>query len=288
MMHRLRSIDPLVIFLVLGAALAGLHALTRSPEADSPERRIVVTDADVAWIVEGFARRRMRPPTRAELEALVDRHIKDEVLYREAVALGFDREDAALRRRIASKLEFLARDAGAAAEPTEAELQAFLDARAERYAEAPRRRFVQVYVSEERRGERAASDARALLAKLRAESELDPTQVGDTILVEAAQPLSTAAEVSGRFGGSFAEGLFALEVGSWGGPIRSGFGLHLVRVLEEEPGRAARLERVRERVRNDLSQQRKEEALDAYLATLLEKYEVEVRVALLAGEPSGR
>ena len=288
MIRRLRSLDPLVVFVLLGVLLAGLHGLTRSPEPAPSDRRIVVTDADVAWILEGFQKRRFRPPTREEMKALVDRHVKDEVLYREAVALGFDREDPALRRRLATKLEYLARDAGAAVEPTEAELQAFLEAHVERYAEDPHRRFVQVYLSEERRGARAEADARTLLASLRADPDQDPTQLGDTILLEAEQPLSTAAEVTGRFGASFAERLFALEVGLWGGPIRSGFGLHLARVLEEEPAKAARLEQVRTRVRNDLFQRRRDEALDAYLQALLEKYEIEVRAALLAEEPSGR
>ena len=288
MIRRFRSLDPLVIFLALGALLAGLHALTRSPEVDPSDRRIVVTDADVAWILEGFEKRRFRPPTREELEALVDRHIKDEVLYREAVALGFDREDPALRRRLATKLEFLARNAGAALEPTGAELQAFLDAHPERYAAAPRRHFVQVFLSEESRGARAEADARALLASLRADPDQEAAQLGDTILLEAEQPLATDAEVTGRFGSSFTEGLFALQVGPWGGPIRSGFGLHLVRVIEEEPGGAARLEQVRARVRNDLLQRHRDEALDTYLQALLGKYEVEVRAALLAEEPSDR
>ena len=284
----LRSLDPLVIFALLGGPLFGLHLLTRSPDPGTSERRIVVTDADVAWLIEAFQKRRLRPPTRQEVRGLVDRMIKDEVLYREAVALGLDREDPALRRRLAMKLEYLARDVGAAAEPTEAELQAHLDANPERYAMEPRRRFAHVYVSEDRRGTEAAAEARALLEALRANPEQDVTKLGDPILLEAEQPMASRADVERRFGREFVEGLFALEAGSWGGPVRSGFGLHLVRVHEAEAAEAPGLEDVRDRVRNDLLQQRKEAASENYIQALLEKYDVVVRSSLLAPDPASR
>jgi len=284
----LRSLDPLVIFAVLGGLLFGLHLLTRSPDPGTSDRRIVVTDADVMWLIEAFEKRRMRPPTRQEVQGLVDRKIKDEVLYREAVALGFDREDPALRRRLAMKLEYLARDVGAAADPTEAELQAHLDANPERYALEPRRRFAHVYVSEDRRGKEAAAEARALLEALRANPEQDVTKVGDPILLEAEQPMASRADVERRFGRDFAGGLFALEVGNWSGPVRSGFGLHLVRVLEAEAGEAAGLEDVSARVRVDLLHVRKEQAFENYMQALLERYDVVVRAGLLSEEPASK
>jgi hypothetical protein len=214
--------------------------------------------------------------------------VRDEVLYREAVALGFDREDPALRRRLANKLEYLARDAGAAIEPTEAQLQAWLDEHPERYAEHPRRSFEHVYLSEDRRGAKAKADAEALLARLRADPDQDLSEVGDPILLEAESPPATADDVRGRFGAAFADALFALPLGTWQGPVHSGFGLHLVRVVGEDPGSAPSLDRVVTKVRNDLLQQRREAALEGYYDKLLEKYDVEVRSALLAEEPANR
>ncbi|MHC5012362.1 MAG: peptidylprolyl isomerase [Planctomycetota bacterium] len=274
--------DPLVLFLLLGCGLAALHFATRD---DAPRLQrdtlIVVTDGDIRWLTQVFERTWSRPPTPEEVRALVDRRVRDEILYREALALGLDQGDAALRRRIAMKLEYLARDAGGLVEPTDAELEVYLAAHTERYAEAPRRAFTQVYV----RGDDtdpAASEARArrLLDRLRAEPDVDPDTVGDGFLIDRRQPPMTPAEVARLFGEGFAEALLALSGDGWQGPIRSGYGLHLVRIDAEMPGGPQTLEVVRDRVREDLLDGRREAALEAYLEALRAKYEVEIRASL--------
>ena len=281
-----RSLDPIVIFLILGTGLVGLQALTRSEPEPDTSHTLVITEADVGVIYETFRRGRLRPPTVAELRGLVDRHVRDEILYREAVALGLDREDPALRRRLAMKLEFLAKDVGAAVEPTEAELQAWFEARAERYALKPRRAFQQVYFSEDKRGERALADARDLVARLQKTGSNDVSEAGDPLLLEADYPPSTRADVERDFGSAFAEALFELEVDRWVGPVPSGYGLHVVRITATDPGEMPPLDAVRDRVRTDLLAQRKEEALEKYLESLYEKYAVELRVTL--PEPEAR
>lgn len=281
MKRRLPPLDPIVLFLVLGAALVLLHR-TQEPAPDpmGPDLRIVVSEADVAWIQESFKRRWFRPPTKSELAALVDQYVKDEVLYREAVTLGLDREDAALRRRLALKLESLARDVGAA-QPTDAELEAFMKKHADRYASDPRRSFEQVYVSTDKRGAAADGDARTLLEALRGEPDQDLTKVGDMLTLEIRHPLSRPADVRAQFGPQFADAIFALPVGSWEGPVRSGYGLHLVRVLKSEVSEPAKLEEVRGRVQRDLVRERKDAARDAYVQALLRKYDIQVEVELV-------
>ena len=276
----LRGLDPIRWFVVLGAALAALHVATRSDER-APSSRIVVTDTDVAWLVEAFERTRFRPPTEAELRGLVDRHVRDELLYREATALGLDREDPALRRRVAMKLEYLAKDVGASVEPTDADLQAWIDAHPERYAAPPRRAYEQVYVSTDKRGARAEDDARELLGLLAGDDPPSVDEAGDPILLEPRQPPSTPDEVARQFGAAFADALFGQPVGTWQGPVRSGYGLHLVRVTEAAPGAPAQLDAVRARVRNDLLADRKEKAVAAFVDALRTKYGVDIQAARL-------
>ena len=278
--------DPIVLFLALGIGLAALYLASRRDHAPlERDTQIVVTDADVSWLAQVFRKTWNRPPTREELRRLVDRRVRDEMLYREAVALDLDQGDEALRRRVAMKLEFLAKDAGAAIEPTEAQLQAHLDANAEKYAVLPMRRFLQVYVSTDRRGDRAEADAEALLDRLRENPGLDLDTVGDPMLLEREQPLAPPSFVERSFGKAFADAVFALEGDGWHGPVRSGYGLHLVRVDERTDGGAAPLELVRDRVRNDLVDVRRESAVKAYVEALREKYEVVLQSTLLEESP---
>ena len=275
--------DPIVLFVLLGAGLAFLHVKTRPPPDPGATSAIVVTDADVAWLEEAFERTRFRPPTDEELRGLVDRHIRDALLYREATALGLDREDAALRRRLAMKLEYLAKDVASAYEPTEAELQAWLDAHPERYAVDPRRAFTQVYLSTDKRGPEAEMDAAALLARLRGPRPPEATEVGDPILLESRQPPMTLAEVGRQFGQAFADALFRVPVGGWEGPLVSGFGLHLVRVDEAQPGAAAILAAVRRKVLDDVLTEKKRQAVEAFVEALRKKYGVDVQARRLRG-----
>jgi len=281
-----RSLDPHVLFVILATAALGLHALTRSEPEPDTSRLVVVTDADVAVMFEGFRRTRLRPPTVQELRAILDRHVRDEILYREAVGLGLDREDPALRRRLATKLEYLAKDVGAAVEPTEAELETYYDAHAERYALQPRRAFRHVFFSEDKRGERAVADARDLTARLQKTPQASVEEEGDPILLEPEVPPATREMVARDFGNDFAAALFEAEPERWVGPIASSYGLHVVRVDAVDPGIMPPLAEVRDRVRTDLLVVKKEAALESYLESLYEKYDIVIRAEL--PEPAPR
>ena len=283
--------DPLVLFLVLGAALAGLHALTREePPRLQRATEVVVTEADVAWLERTFRKTWQRPPTPEERRTLVERRVRDEILFREARALGLDEGDEALRRRLAQKLEFVVKDA-TAVEPDEAELEAWHAANGARYAQPAARSFVHVYLSEDKRGAQARADAEALLAKLKAKPEQEVAELGDRIMLEPEQRGLTPRDTRALFGDGFAEALFAQPLRQWGGPLRSGYGLHLVYVRSEQPGVTPPLEAVRERVRADVLDERRDRALEAYLEALRSKYDVRIEAPGFEGlgsEGSGR
>lgn len=273
--------DPLTLFVVLGVALAGLHLALRSdPPSPTRQTEIVVTDADVTHLRKIYEKTWQHPPTNAQLRTLIDRRIRDEILYREATALGLGQGDSALRRRLALKLEFLARDAGAAAIPTETELRAFLEKNAANYTSPEFRSFIQVFVSEAERGERAEADAEALLERLGSDSTLDPLTLGDRTMLEAEQTRVSRRDVRSIFGEAFADALFDQVVGTWRGPLRSGYGLHLVFVRENQAGVVGQFEEVRARLERDLIDRRGDQALAAYLTALRKKYDVTIQPTL--------
>ncbi len=156
--------EPLAHFFVLGAGIFLLSTLVG--ESDEPPDQIVVSVGQIDRLVETWQRTWQRPPTRAELEGLVEDHIREEILYREAIALGLDRDDTIIRRRLRQKMEFLSQDLVGQVEPTDAELRTYLRENADAYQIEPRVTFQQIYLNRERRGANAEDDARRLLADL--------------------------------------------------------------------------------------------------------------------------
>lgn len=133
--------EPLLHFLVLGAALFVVYGLTsKSGDGSAPEK-IVVTAGQVESLSAGFAKTWLRPPTGPELKELIDDWVREEIATREAMSLGLDKGDAVIRRRLRQKLEFASDDMAALAEPTDAELSAYLQAHAESFRVAPEGRL---------------------------------------------------------------------------------------------------------------------------------------------------
>jgi len=159
--------EPLLHFLLLGGALFGLHGLLPGTGEAAPDR-IVVSAGQIQSLETTFARTWQRPPTAQELDGLIDDYVREEVLSREAQSLGLDREDSVIRRRLRLKMEFIADDVAAAREPTDAELQAYLDARPDGYRHEARWSFKQVWFDRVRRGAGTDAAAREALAGLQA------------------------------------------------------------------------------------------------------------------------
>ncbi len=157
--------EPLLHFLLIGAALFVLYGL-QNDEAVGDDRRIVFTDADINRLVALWEKRWQRLPTQLELEGLIESQIREEVLYREALAMGLDQQDTVVRRRLAQKLEFITADLAAQAEPGDAELADFLAAHSDQFEVPGRISFVQVYLNADKRGEQVEQDAIILLDEL--------------------------------------------------------------------------------------------------------------------------
>jgi peptidyl-prolyl cis-trans isomerase C len=245
--------EPLVHFLLIGAVLFGLYGLAPPghPTAVAPSKEIRLSLDEIAQLTQLFQSQWRRLPTPQELERLVENKVEQEVLYREALAMGLDKNDEIVKRRMAQKMQFLAEDVAAAREPTTAELKTWFDSNSAKFAQPPRLSLRHLYFSPDRRGERARDDAQRALAKLAGQP------VDAAVASSLADPFmfqeyyrDRAPEFLGKeFGPQFALAVARLTPGSWQGPIESGFGWHLVFVDTAVPGRVPAFEEIEADVR---------------------------------------
>jgi hypothetical protein len=272
--HWLR--EPLFHFVMLGFALFALSVLLGRGGDGRSDRVVEVTAADITWLGQTFASRWQRPPTEAELRGLVDVYVREEVLYREALAMGLDRDDQIIRRRMVQKLELMTDDLVAQIQPTEAELQAFFQENVDDYLIPERRSFTHVYFNVDQRGETAVEAAERTLAELRSTptASVRPWELGDRFMLQYDYPLQSRLEAGRAFGQRFAAALFELELGGWNGPIGSGYGLHLVRVSVVQEAEVPEFVRVRDQVLNDYGRSIQERTSEAMYESVLDQYEV--------------
>ena len=206
-------------------------------------------------------------------------HIREEILYREAIALGLDRDDTIIRRRLRQKMEFLPQDLVDQVEPTDAELRTYLRENADAYQVETRVSFQHIYLNLERRGTAAEGDARRLLADLKANGgPVEPAVLSDPILLPYDLESLSESEVARLFGQEFASRLIEIAPGGWTGPLGSSYGLHLVRVREGLPARVPGLSEVRKAVKRDWQFMRRQELDDQFFRSLKERYVIEVQL----------
>jgi len=260
--------EPLVHFLLLGAILFGVYALA-APGHDRIEqsKQIRLTIDDLSQLVLVFRSQWRRDPSPEELRSLIEDRVHEEVLYREAIALGIDKDDTIVKRRMAQKMQFLAEDIAAAREPTQKELVTWYETHRDQFASPPRISFRHLYFSPDRRGARAREDAAAALTGLAGkpeDSSLAATIADSFMLQEYYR--DRAPEFLGKeFGPNFALTVAKLSPGSWQGPVESGFGWHLVFIDALIPGRVPAFEEVEADVKTAwLAEQKAQASQKAY------------------------
>ncbi|MGH8165662.1 MAG: peptidyl-prolyl cis-trans isomerase, partial [Woeseiaceae bacterium] len=209
--------EPLLHFFLLGAALFVVFGWLNRGAMDAPDE-VVVDQARIVALVAQFERVWQRSPTAPEIDGLVESWIREEIMYREGVALGLDVNDSIVRRRVAQKMIFIA-DGVAPEPPSEADLAGWLEANADAYRIEPVYSFRQVYFDPAKHDD----DLRARMIELAA---LPSTPEGDATLLPAELQSVRESSVSRAFGSDFAGALDQLPPGEWQGPVESAYGLH--------------------------------------------------------------
>jgi peptidyl-prolyl cis-trans isomerase C len=269
--------EPLLHFLLLGVALFVVSGYVhRGRSGVESSREVALTLDDLQQLDIYFESQWRRPPTPEEFNHLVENKVQEEVLYREALAMGLDKDDTIVKRRMVQKMQFLAEDVGAAHEPATAELKIWYEKNGEKFALPARATFRHVYFSFDRRGQRAHDDAVEALAKIAGQPEDSKlaASLADGFMFQDYYGDRASEQLAKEFGPTFAQGLFQLKPGSWQGPVESGYGWHLVWIESVTPGRIPAFEEVEPDVKTAWLADQKNEAWRKAYESMRAKYTV--------------
>ena len=256
--------EPLVHFMILGAALFVFSGLFGG--VDATDRRITLDEAQIGQLASRWQQTWRRPPNAAELDGMIREHIKDEIYFREAVRLGLDSDDPIIRRRLRTKMEFLATAKVENSNPTDSELKLYYSANKARYAADPVFSYDQRYYGEDETNARAAVQA------------LNAGQSPAVLVIPlpAAMEKASTADIGREFGEAFVTNLRSLPIARWSGPVRSGYGWHAVRVRAVEAATVTPLVEIVQQVTNDWRAETKTKREAAAYQTLLDGYDIRI------------
>jgi parvulin-like peptidyl-prolyl isomerase len=267
--------DPLVHFLLIGVVLFAIAAMRGQPVTTGRER-IVVTAEQVAQARAAASALQGRAPTSEELADLVEPLVRDEIMYREALALRLDENDDEVRRRLIEKMSYLTQDTADPAASSEQALREFYQARPDLFTIPALVSFDQVFFSPGARGDALQADAAAGVAALR--SGRAPAEVGDRTPLRDSYDGAPREQVAVLFGDELASSLFAAQPGEWVGPFRSDFGLHAVRLRSRSDPRLPPYDEIAERVAEEYGAQRRSEANEQAYQEMRARYDVVIEL----------
>jgi len=268
--------EPLVHFILIGVLIFAVNAWINRDTKEIDSMKIVFTENDLDQLVIGLRAQGLPNPSDSEFRSMIEAKIREEILYREAVAMGLDQNDTIVRRRLAQKMEFLAEDLSTLNEPTEDELKAWLKDHPQDFAYPPRATFRHIYFSPDKHRAKTSEVAGLALPGLvdLAADAPEAEALGDPFMFRSFYSDQTPDQVSRTFGPDFAKGLFGQKPGLWSGPVKSGYGWHLVFIESLAPGRQPEFEEVKSEVITQWeTNQRAEFKAEAY-RVMREKYEV--------------
>jgi hypothetical protein len=267
--------EPLIHFFILGLAVFGLHAaLDRKPQATDDDPYLVeVSSADIEWMRTLFNKRMGRGPTVQDLRGQVNQLIREQILSREAIAMGLDEGDIGVRRRLVQKIEFLFRDLSTLTEPAEDDLHTYFFENRRRYEISPRMTFTQVYFSIDSRGVDEARQSAQRFVK----EDGDPYRaaaLADASILSPRCTQCSVREISNRFGLDFAETVKNLGTGLWHGPVKSAYGFHAVYIHERQDTKVPKFYDIIDQIKNDWMSEKREENTRRVYGEMRSRYRV--------------
>ena len=269
--------EPLIYFFVLGFVVFGLHSSLNNEKQirDEDPFTVEVTSADIEWIRSSWEARMKRQPTQQELQGLIERYIRDEILFREAMAMDLDDRDLVIQRRLVQKLTFVFEDLVETVEPADDELKDYLQKNPNRYRIPEIISFSQIYFNPDKRKD-VTKEAEKLLARLKSAQSPpeEAVSLGDTIMIDTTFRKKSPIEVARTLGKQFADELFSASEMGWQGPMMSTFGLHLVYIEERIASKMPEFANLREDVKNDFMYNRKKEVIDSAYNAAKSRYTI--------------
>lgn len=258
--------EPLFHFFLLGLGIFAIYgSLIPNGQNDGDGTQIVIDTQDVDRLVQQFEATWRRPPTPEELSGLVEAQLREEILVREAIALGLDQGDAIIRNRLAQKMTFLTTSVAQSMLPEDEILIAHMETNRKRFTMPGQLAFDQISLPE-------GADANSALAALNA--GVDPDEVGNRSLLPLRMPLTSAQAIDATFGRNFYATLIDLPLDAWAGPVQSGYGAHLVRLTARKEPRLPPLESIRDQVLADWRREQTDALTVAQFDAFRDKYEI--------------
>ena len=274
--------EPLLHFVLIGAIIFACYQAF-DPEAKEPgENEIRVTPGRITQLSEIFKKTWQRPPTRAELEGLIDDFILEEIYYREASAAGLDRDDTLIRRRLRQKMEFLTEDLSKTV-PSDEQLREFVMKNPERFRQASETTFRQIFFNPDQLGK----DRDQILQDAASKLEKGEEPEGHSTLLPSSMQKASPDQITGTFGEEFAKAIASLEVGKWSAAMRSAFGIHLVRIDARADARVPPLEEIREVATREWEHDQRNAFRERFQNELRRKYEIIIEWPESSNTPKG-
>ena len=272
--------EPLLHFLLVGAVLFILYDLQNEGYNNDEDNHIVITKGSIDRLISLWEKKRQRLPTQAELQDMIEQQIHEEVMVREALAMGLDKNDTIVRKRLAQKIEFISSDIADMAEPSDEELLKFLNAHSEKFETPATLSFEHIYFDSDKRKAQAELNALEFLDKLKqTEITIDTHMAGDPFMMGQQYEKITEFGVSRIFGQNFAIELFMLNTGDWQGPVISSYGAHLVRISNKKPTQAVSLNTIKDKVRYEWQAEQRQSMNKTFYGNLRQRYDIVIESA---------
>lgn len=269
--------SPIIHIFLFGLLIAVVWLIIAGPPSSSEaSKQVVISDSDIEQLVIGFMRQWQREPSPAELRGLLESHIREEVLYREALARGYDKDDVVVRRAMLQKMEFLGQSQADNIKPSDSEIESYFAFRREKYRVPASLSFVHVFFSTDKRGEKVVDDAREVLAKLsgRGPDQDIAARYGDSFLLRYNYVDQSEREIQSEFGMEFAKEIMQLKPDYWQGPIQSGYGYHLVYVYDFDESYIPDWQAIRSSIEQDMIFEAQKSARELFYTEILRNYQI--------------
>lgn len=273
--------EPLFHFLFIGLGLFVLFSQLNPDEESNDEKNIFITQAKVDAMTASYLKQRARIPMDNELQSLIESEIREEVLYREAIALGLDKDDGVIRRRLAQKMKYLFEDLTVIDEPNDADLERFFKEHTSKFTLPGTRSFYQVYLDPKMHKNNLDEELKTVMAHLKVISLEKAFSLGDRSLLAYRFSKRRESDVKNRFGESFSKSLFKAPTDSWQGPFESAYGLHFVYIDSKDEDVLPELTQVREDVLDEYKRKKTFEANDIFYNSIKDRYKIKVDDSVL-------
>jgi len=270
-MSKLKNIikEPLLLFFLSGIISFILYTtVTNSIERNN--KKIAISKTQVTLLEESFKKTWNRTPTQNELNAQIENMIMDEIFYKQAVAMGLDKTDLAVKKRLRQLMEMMLEDY-TTINPTEIQLRKYLSENPDKFRKEPRISFRHLYFPFEKKEE-----AIALLKTLQNSNPLEENSHGYPVMIPSVFKNESKIVIINLFGNGFAKNITELETDIWHGPFESAYGWHLVKINEQIKGELPDLNEIWDKVEQVWSFERKREMREEIYEIMKKEYEITI------------